>query len=528
MRILSPVAITLLCALCCGPVRGQEEGPSEDVSLEDGPSEDVQPQEDAPEKVDPIPASRKSDCPPFGQHRFVDPTRRFYVVLKEEPQRPWWNQQATFAFVRANEGRPYVGRLWRAEGYTENERQVPTQLEGDEIISQGQLPEGVGMPGTVLVSSNGWGFVALAGWCDWHTHSNDVALTVIESSGALTRQLRLKDLFSDEELSELPFVRGPRSWLHGAWIDDATDLIVVVADGASKPFVRMVDRLTGKLRDIDNDVLYAALESPDPIARGSATTVLGANRGFNGENRQLLLALLEDENPAVRLRAAIVLDEASDERGFLHLQIVALDPDARMIDRRTAVEVLLRSHLDEAIQIVRPLLPDADEGQDETVLASGARAIGQWSSFVMSILLGIGDEAIPRMVDIALDETLLYEYRQKALDTLARLETEAALAMLATFVGFDDDRLSSRALRLLIVREDDRSIPGRLCQVLAQGPSLQEATIARYFKNREYRASVEPLHQALARLDALEELSADDVKTRNEILAALAYQRGEG
>lgn len=465
-------------------------------------------------------------CPPWGEHRFVDPTGHYVVVMKEETGRRWWDQRAWFALVRAAEGRIYQNSTWHAEGYTGLARSLPVQLPGDTVLAQGHLPPGVGLPGTVLVSSSGFGFAAIGGWCDWHTHSNDVALTVVEATGEVTIQLRLSDLFTDPELRALPFVHGPRAWLDGAWMDEEAEVVVLVAvTGPTTRAVRLVDRATGQLREDDPEILWAALDHPEPSARAAAVNVLGARRAFVGQRRQRLPELLHDRDPSVRLRAAIVLDREQDERGFVHLKSVALDPTARLFDRRQAVEMLLRGHLDEAIPIVRPLLP-SQETDDESVIASGIRVGGEWSAFVMSVLEDIGDEAIPRVVDVVLDESLLYGYRQQAVDALARLGTESAITMLTTLAAFDDLRIAARATRLLIERaEGDRSIPGRLCDLLLADRTHSEATIVRFFTNRRYAAAIGPLEHALARLKASEEPQPLDDELADLIEVALAYQR---
>ena len=464
------------------------------------------------------------ECPPYGQHRFVDPTGRYYVVVKEEPDRDWWDQRASFSFVQAAEGRR-LGRTWRAEGHTVVFRDLPTHQTGDAVIAEGHLPPGVGLPGTMLVSSTGWGFVALAGWCDWHTHSNDIALTVVKAVGEVTLQLKLADLFTERELAQLPFVRGPRSWLRGAWLDEEAGVIVLAGDTDLAHSFRFVDRETGKLLDVQEDILTAALDHPDPTARATAVTILGENRGFVGKDRARLLEFLDDPEATVRLSAATVLDSEGDERGFIHLNSVALDPTARMADRRRAVEALLRGHLDEAIPIVRPLLPSA-ETADETVMASEIR-VGGWSTFVMLTLEEIGDEAIPRIVDIVLDDTLLARYRLRGVEALANLGTEPALSMLTTLISYENESISSHAMKLLVARLEDRSIPGRLCGVLEAGGSPSEAQIARFFKNREYSGSVGPLELALRRLNEKEPAQPKDQRTRTLILEALAFQRGE-
>jgi len=478
----------------------------------------------------PTEVARTSDCPPYGQHRFVDPTRRYYVVLKDDTSRPWWNQRASFSFARAADGRAFVQRTWVPEEAVE-ERAIPELLSGDALIAQGFLPDGVGLPGTVLVSSTGWGFVAVAGWCDWHTHSDDVAVTLVEASGEVTAQLRLWQLFDEPELLSLPFVRGPLSWLEGAWMDEDAGVVALVARGADGQIVRFIDRATGELLERDDEIFVAALDHPDPAARATAIGTLAKNRYFVGKLRPRLIEFLHDPDPSVRLSAASVLDEEGDERGFIHLQSIARDPQATLADRRRAVEQLLRRHLEDAIRIVRPLMSSRESGADESLLSSELRASGEWSAFVLSVLEDIGDEAIPPLVELVLDDSLLFEHRRRAIDTMARMASEPALAMLTTLAGYDEPRVSSRALQLLIMRTDDRSIPGRLCDVLMEGRSPSEATIARYFTNRKYAAAIEPLERALRRLDELAERPDVDAerlgKTRTRIESALAFQNAE-
>ncbi|HEV3023602.1 MAG TPA: HEAT repeat domain-containing protein [Pirellulales bacterium] len=262
---------------------------------------------------------------PFHGYRTVDPTGRFYAVVK-----PLDPETAVGRF-----GIPV--EIWLAERQSGADEVKPGRgrdvavREGDTVLGRVVLE---GAPTAVAVSSTGLGFVAFKVSAWRHDGKDpkkpeyiDDAMVIVASDGTVKFRIPISEVFTAMELEQFPHVICPSDilWYGGCWIDESRhDLILVARDRSHcwrrtasprKPLFRKVNLDTGKVSRASSEVVVTALNERSLAALELALELAGELR--LNDAAPGLQAIMADERhgAAARLRAAVALAELGDTSG---------------------------------------------------------------------------------------------------------------------------------------------------------------------------------------------------------------------
>jgi HEAT repeats len=270
---------------------------------------------------------------PFHNFRMVDPTGRYYLVVKKNGGEgdPGRGTPITFEIAERRPGSPPVEVVHdRSKGFREVEANPEVKVrDGDIVLGKGSQERS---PGRILISSTGLGFVGLdvSGYNYGSLRSGD-ALVVVEKNGTVRHRKNLIDLFSEGEIAQFMSTAGGVGWCGGGWIDEDRKEIVVVGSGwgteekAIPRLFRIVDMKTGNVRNGTAEVVLTVLSEANLGALDEALD-LAAELKLDQAKPDLVKIFSDERLPIeTRLRAAVALAKLGDRRGGELMRKVAFE-----------------------------------------------------------------------------------------------------------------------------------------------------------------------------------------------------------
>jgi hypothetical protein len=301
---------------------------------------------------------RADSIGPYRNFRQVDPTGRYYVVVKKDESRKTASafMPVTFEVAERKAGSPTV--LSAADkGALEIVANPEVKVrEGDVLLSRGKLDD---HPAQIIVSSSGLGFVAL-NMVAHHGGRPSVgdALVVVSNDGTIRHHKKLSDLFDEREISQFVHTTSLIDWYTGAWIDENRKEVVLVG-GQQWPgmtslptILRVVELESGRVREGSSTAILAALSDPN-VPELDLVLELAAEKRLAQAKPQLERILVDDERPlAVRLRAAVALASIGDRRGKDLMKNAVLSSGSTWDDTCYAIQNLAFVTSDETASIL--------------------------------------------------------------------------------------------------------------------------------------------------------------------------------
>jgi hypothetical protein len=352
-----------------------------------------------------VPIARASIPAPFFNQRVVEPTGRYYVVIKALPLDAKIGETEYFPRVKvwlaeAKSGAPQPtsasDREQKVVGIREHNPDVCVR-DGDIVLCSRELDEA---PSEVAVSSSGLGFACSARVVG---HQKSIARLFVSSDGKLRFKKLVYDLFTEEEWNQFPDTSAGVDWDGGGWIDDARrQLIVVGGRLASKErLFRAIDIETGAVSPATSGIVVAVLKDVNRGALELALELTVELRLSNALDHLPALFTNEQLPHAVRLRSAValaVLDdlrgerlivasavESADSYAVTHLNLlgekgapIIRDVVSRHGLRATGDAVVALSALQaHAVPTLIEMLQNKDDSEGQYVAAEAVRRIGQ-------------------------------------------------------------------------------------------------------------------------------------------------------
>ncbi len=273
---------------------------------------------------------------PFRNFRQVDPTGRFYVVVRQAPggpEDPGRGTPVTFEIAEMKAGTAPVTNQGDADEDDDSsvDNPVVNVRDGDRVHGRGEFKR---CPLKLLVSSTGLGFVGIDirgyNFADRRDSDRD-ALVIVNPSGGVRHRKNLFDLFSDAEITHFQGTAGGVSWSDSGWIDERRREAVIVTsllampDGTVTRYFRGVGLESGAVRKGSSADVVTALSSANPAALRfplELTAELKLKEAIGH-----LPGLLGDASIplAIRLRAAVALGVLDDERGAALVRATAVE-----------------------------------------------------------------------------------------------------------------------------------------------------------------------------------------------------------
>ncbi|HQR08056.1 MAG TPA: hypothetical protein PLN21_14605 [Gemmatales bacterium] len=271
---------------------------------------------------------------PFVDYRQVDPTGRYYVVIKfdgEKRDNGGFDNRVRFEFAERKPGSPPVTN---AEDETDIRTYKPNPevsvRKGDILHSKGKFEH---CPGNFVISSSGLGFAGI----DLSGHNYPLwtmqldALVIVGSDGVIRHRKKIGDLFGPGDLSRFSTTAGGTWWSNGGWFDEKDRALILVSktsDIHGKPIVPIFHRIditTGKIERSSPVEITKALKDENIGAYCNVfelTSELKHQEAF-----AFLPALLNNEKLPMnsRLRVAVALGKLGDKRGAALLEKAALN-----------------------------------------------------------------------------------------------------------------------------------------------------------------------------------------------------------
>jgi HEAT repeat protein len=215
-------------------------------------------------------------------------------------------------------------------------------------------------------------------------------------------------------------------------VEPDAQAIATAVDAAGSDDVRIrrlgVEILSETREDTTRDTLVAATNDADPVVRAHAVTGLGALGGPDG--RTAFERALADDDPTVR-RAAVDALRTSPE----HIPLATLrDEDPRVATAAAAALLRTDGARIEAVAVLRARLSDPDSSLRTDALSELRTADPEDASMLLSTL----PDPEPAIVRVAL------------LETLARVDPEAAIGMALEALGAEDPSLREAGLHALL------------------------------------------------------------------------------
>jgi HEAT repeat protein len=259
---------------------------------------------------------------PFRNFRQVDPTGRYYIVVKKNggPKDPGAGTPVTFEIAERKPGSPPVKPS--EDGGSDDAIVTNSEVsvrEGDLVLGQGSLKRS---PRLILVSSIGLGFVGLdvRGYNYGDLRSGDT-LVIVSTDGKVRHHKDLIDLFSEKEVNQFTRSVGGVFWLGGGWIDEARREVIVVGSREwpdEKPIPRLfriVNLETGVVRQGSSALILTALSERNLGALHEAIELAGELK--LNEAKPDLVKMFSDDKLSLdaRLRTCVALAAVGDRRG---------------------------------------------------------------------------------------------------------------------------------------------------------------------------------------------------------------------
>jgi hypothetical protein len=270
------------------------------------------------------PAAFADSYAPFANYRAVDPTGRYYVVMKKIDRQgnAIVGVPVAFEIVERRQGSAPVAavsdpdRYERASGGKATSEPV-TVRKDDLVLGKGTLDRA---PRMIVISSTGLGFVGV----DVYGHNfgelrNGHAVVVVSKDGVVRHRKDLIDLFTESEVGGFFHTTGSVHWIGGVWIDERRKELVVVSMPSGLLFprrlYRTVDMGTGRVRHASTDLILTALSERNLGALDDALH-LTAELKLDRAKPDLAKILADRTIPlGSRLRSAVALAAMGDHQG---------------------------------------------------------------------------------------------------------------------------------------------------------------------------------------------------------------------
>ena len=281
---------------------------------------------------------------PFRNFRQIDPTGRYYLVVRKDggPEDPGRGTPIRFEIA---ERKPGTSPVTSAEDWEESRRTVVPNpdvkvRDGDAVLGRGRLAR---CPLEILISSTGLGFVGLdvRGYNYGSLRSGD-ALVIVTKDGTVRHRKNLIDLFSEGELGQILHTAGGIVWCGSGWIDEARQHVVVLSSalgGEHKPIprlLRVVSLETGQVQEGSAAQVLTALSKPTASCSTCSNWLraeVGPGVAGPGASSYRTKAAL-----GTRLKAAVALAAVGDRRGRdLMLRAIFEEPSE---ERHYAIDML--------------------------------------------------------------------------------------------------------------------------------------------------------------------------------------------
>lgn len=272
--------------------------------------------------------SRADSYARFSDYVRVDPTGRFYAVVKAIPGGPADPGRGTPVEILLAERAIGASPAKPARGNGSPDVKV---REGDTLHGRVELKRA---PSQIVISSTGLGFVGLDvrgynfAW-PGERKRTDNAVVHVTQAGEVNFRKDTLDLFDAGEMNLFRATAGGVWWCGGGWFDDARKQFVIVsAEMESKPkqrLFRVLDLDSGELAKGGPEPVVTALKE---VNRGALETALDLAAELELQAAQPHLpGILTDGElpPGVRSRAAVALAALGDFQGASYLSNIALE-----------------------------------------------------------------------------------------------------------------------------------------------------------------------------------------------------------
>jgi hypothetical protein len=372
-----------------------------------------------------VPSVHGDSYRPFRNFRQVDPTGRYYVVVKknggpEDPGDAGDGTPVTLAIAERKPGTGPVSPAEDSEGRDEAIRANPDVKvrEGDRLLGRGKLDRS---PRYIVISSTGLGVVGLdvRGHNYGNVRSPD-ALVIVRTDASVRHRKALIDLFSAKEIEQFVHSAGSIFWVGGGWIDEARKDVIVVGsrewpDMEPIPrLFRVVNLETGIVRRGSPELILTALSARNLGALPAAIELAGELK-LNGAKDDLVKVFSDDKlSLAVHLRACVALAALGDRRGGDLMKKTAF---ADSPERGYAIGELPSVIGDDAAALLCDLVRRSGDvvwrpGQNVSYLAWVAMRRVSGEAAVPPLLLMLKEAHCPTCIDFAVE--CLGEYGPKA------------------------------------------------------------------------------------------------------------------
>jgi hypothetical protein len=310
----------------------------------------------------------------YANHRLVEPTGHFYLVVKVLPGGPEDPGKGVPVEIAIAEHKPDSPPVISAEGEDPQtgmliENPDVVVRDGDTLHAQVRLKR---VPRLLFVSSTGLGFVGLDvfgynyGWPGRRKGRTDDAVVIVAKDGMVRHRKDMSDLFSDDELLQFHQTGGGVRWLGGGWIDESRHELIVVGgemrdengETPKERLFRVVSLDSGMVLPGSSDLVIAALKVVNWGALQQALD-LTVKLELTEALPHLPDILSSAELPiSARLRAAVALATFGDRQGATLVAEMATSSGDRY-----AVEHLPLLLGDNAVTLIRDVVrrfPDQD------------------------------------------------------------------------------------------------------------------------------------------------------------------------
>lgn len=262
--------------------------------------------------------SRADSYARFSDYVRVDPTGRFYAVVKAIPGGPADPGRGTPVEILLAERAIGASPAKPARGNGSPDVEV---REGDTLHGRVELKRA---PSQIVLSSAGLGFVGLDvrgynfAWPGERKRTND-AVVYVTQAGEVNFRKDTLDLFDDGEMNLFRATAGGVWWRGGGWFDEARKQFVIVsAEMESKPkqrLFRVLNLDSGELSKGGPELVVTALKE---VNHGALETALDLAAELELQAAQPHLpGILTDGElpPGVRSRAAVALAALGNSQG---------------------------------------------------------------------------------------------------------------------------------------------------------------------------------------------------------------------
>jgi hypothetical protein len=343
------------------------------------------------------PATMRADS--YGQYpnrRLVEPTGRFYLVVKVLPGGPEDPGRGVPVEIEIAERQAHSPPVTMAADNL-NWESDELVVNPDVAVRNGDTLHGrlrlMRAPRKFVISSTGLGFVGLDVYGYNYGPPNPRgerscdAVVIVSNDGTVRHRKDLTDLFGELAMEQFDVTAGGVWWLGGGWFNERRhELVIVGSEMESKPksrLFRSVNLDSGEVSHCSTNVVIDALKAKN---RGAMELALDLVAELElSDARPYLPAILADEGLpiSVRLRAAVAFAKLGDLRGATLVRETALNSGDEY-----AVKHLVMFFRDGAAPLIRDVL---------------RRFPDQVGHVAWESLIAIGAESVPTLIEMLRD-----------------------------------------------------------------------------------------------------------------------------